>query len=154
MSAVPNVSSRKGFGGRPKKWSSVKELEKIAAEYFEELEKSEVVQENSKTGIKTYRRKPAYFGSFLLKIGADYKTIAPYEAGQYDTGDNSFSAFFARVRLLCEEDLFTGSAQGVYQDRITQAALTHMHGWAQKVELTGANGGPVEFKGVLDEWSR
>jgi hypothetical protein len=58
------------------------------------------------------------------------------------------------VKVRCEEDLFVGSAQGIYQDRTALAALTHMHNYAQKVEVTGVNGGPIEFKGKLAEWAK
>lgn len=136
------------------KYKSAGELQKKIDEYFDYLKSTRVEQTNEKTGIKTVSREPAYYGALLLHLGESYDTVRPYEAGEHDTARNPYSAVLARGRMRCEQDLVLGAALGMYDGRTVLAALGKHHEYAEKREITGAGGGPVEFKGALEEWSR
>jgi hypothetical protein len=123
-------------------------------EYFTEVKEDQQTYINAKTEMPTIIGKPPYYGSLLYYIGMTYQTITPYAKGEYDNGDNKYSEVIARAKLRCECGLLEGAAKGIYEGRTVQAALTHLHDYAQKVELTGANGGPIEFKGELEDWAK
>jgi hypothetical protein len=158
MSAVPeNVvinPPEKGPGGRPRLFPTVADLERKIEGYFKSLEKDRKTYINSKTGIPMTVAKPAIYTRLLLHIGFTFQTVAPYVNGEYDEGDEKYSDALTRARMRCQADLEEGAAEGIYEGRTTTQILGRHHEYSQKVELTGKDGGPVEFKGVLEEWSR
>jgi hypothetical protein len=148
---------RKRGPGQPRRFQSAEELQAKIDAYFEDLKNSEKTYFNEKTGLPMVVRKPAYFARLLLHLECTYSTIEPYERGDYDEGAEGalkFSEVFARARLRCEADLAEGGVMGLYDSKTVTAALGHYHKYAEKHEITGANGGPIEFRGVLDEWSK
>jgi hypothetical protein len=140
--------------GQPKRWETAEQLQTAIDGYWEWLEAQPVVL-SLRTGLPV--RRPAYWGRLLLHIGMSKSTVAPYFNGDYDDGAEGalrYSEVLARAKLLCETDLAEGAAMGIYDAKSTAGTLEHYHEHAQKHEVTGANGGPIEFKGALDEWSK
>lgn len=135
-------------GGRPLKFTSVEELQKRIDEYFEYCD-SRVINQVTKQGdvVPVKMPRPYTLSGLACYLDCDRKTLFNYSK------DDQFFPVLMRARRRCEnfaeEQLYEGN------DRGAKFCLLNGYGWAdtQKLELTGADGGPVDVRiaGMSDE---
>jgi len=132
-----------------KKFNTAKELENRVNAYFKSVEDSKETFINSKTGMPTIRRTPAYYGRLLLYCDMIYSTARPYEMGEYDTDNEDYSSILTRARQFCECDMLEGAAKGIYTEKTVNSALQRHHMFAEKreVDITGTVDNKVDLTG-------
>ena len=135
-------------GGRPLKFTSVEDLQKRIDEYFAYCDSRMVVKVTKQGDVVDVNvPRPYTLSGLAVYLDCSRQTLLNYAR------DEKFFDTIARAREKCEnfteEQLFEGN------DRGAKFSLTNNFGWSdtQKLELTGADGGPVDVRiaGMSDE---
>lgn len=138
-------------GGRPRKFQTVKDLDRLAEAYFASCEPKR--DEEGKI-IDMGRPLTAY--GLAIACGTTWDTLREYRAGNYDTEDQKFSVavkvHVERVKQFAEEGLYNArSAAGPIFHLVNLTRNDGDSAWknAQHQEVTGKDGGPLEI-GLTD----
>jgi len=135
--------------GRPLKFTSVEELQGRIDEYFAYCD-SRTIEQVTKQGnvVSVNAKRPYTLSGLAFYLGCDRKTL--YNYSQDDEYFPTVSRARSRCEVFTEEQLFEGN------DRGAKFSLTNNFGWSdtQKLELTGADGGPVEVEVSSAELAR
>ena len=135
--------------GRPLKFTSVEELEEKIQQYFDECD-SRVVTKVTKQGdiVDVNMPRPYTLSGLACYLDCNRQTLLNYSKQE------KFFGTIARAKEKCErfaeEQLYEGN------DRGAKFCLLNGYGWSdtQKLELTGADGGPVEVEVSSAELAR
>jgi len=127
-------------GGRPKKYTSVKQMQDDIKRYFNSCIKA---TEDSETGEITYKQiRPFTITGFALALNMDRRTLLNYEK------DDKFFPTIKKAKLKCEnfaeEQLFkSGTVSGVIFN------LKNNYGWRDKQEID--HKGEIEIDVTLED---
>lgn len=133
-------------GGRPRKFESVADLDRLANAYFDSCE-PEIGGDGKATG-----GRPITAYGLARACGTTWETLRDYRSGKYDTESEKFSlavkVHFDRVKEFAEEGLYTArSAAGPIFHLVNLTRADGDGAWknAQAQEITGKDGGPLDI---------
>jgi len=140
------------MAGRPRKFATVEELERLINEYFESCyeevwkegrdkktkkTKWEPVLDRHGNIQKRLAQRPCITG-LAVALDTTRRTLLDYEEGKYDTEDNKYSHTIKKAKALCEHY----AEQGTINGEIPPGAgifILKNYGWTDKQEheITG-----------------
>ena len=146
---MSDFNDEKHPGGRPLLFQSVEELESKIQQYFDDCDARKVKQ-LTKSGdiVEVNVKRPYTLSGLACYLDCSRQTLLNYAK------DDKFFDTVSRARRKCEnyaeEQLYEGN------DRGAKFCLLNGYGWSdtQKLELTGADGGPVEVEVSSAELAR
>ena len=120
--------------GRPLKFESVEEMEKLINAYFESCFK-----EDAETG-EVEQIEPFTVTGLALAVGTDRKGLCEY--AEREEFSNTIKKAKAFIENYAEKSALTS------RNPAGAIFILKNHGWSdtQKLELTGADGGPVDVR--------
>ena len=133
--------------GNPPKYKTPEALKKKIDEYFEYCEAGEDREILTKQGqvITLHEKRIPLITGLALYLGfANRQSLYDYE--QNNNGHERYSGTIARARARIEVENLTGGMQGRYESRTNALNLAANFGYAQKKEISGADGQPLVIK--------
>ncbi len=134
--------------GRDKLFKTPELLLDSAQEYFNHCNENpfvehEIITSNGKqTSKEKYRQRPFTLEGFRLYIGASEAYWRNFKTAEIAKDDSDFLSVIEAIESTVANNQLSGAASGIFNANIVARKL----GLADKNELTGKDGNPIEVK--------
>lgn len=151
MPAPKGNKYAKGSSGRPKKFSSPKEMQKAIDRYFEECDNrtKQVYDKQSGMVIDIVVPKPYTIEGLCVALEIDRDTLLNYEKRQ---GYEEFFGTIKKAKIKVQQNLIERGLEGENNSAVSIFVMKNNFGYKDKSEqeISGIDGGAIQTQSVSE----